>query len=95
MKWFHSEPYQEPADSTWQRTSADTSDTTELHGNVPNSAVDKETWHTNRKHREMAKLSLREAFALQHTVEAWLIIWAIIAFLGIVWASWTLLDAFG
>ncbi|KAF1355410.1 hypothetical protein BDV97DRAFT_395775 [Delphinella strobiligena] len=87
-KWFNAEPYQHDKDPTWHSNPTPTDDSSNIHGqhgNVPLPAVDSRIYHTNKKHREIAKLQLGDAFAMQNKVTFVLLAWALVALLGIAW----------
>lgn len=96
-KWFNAEPYQRDEDSTWHN-STPTDDSSSIHGqhgNSPLPAVDSRIYHTNKKHRKIAKLQLGDAFAMQNKVTFLLLAWALVALLGIVWVLHKLIRLLG
>lgn len=96
-KWFNAEPYQGDEDSTWHnpRPTDDSSSIHGQHGNSPLPAVDSRVYHTNKKHRKIAKLQLGDAFAMQNKVAFLLLTWALVALLGIVWVLHKLIRLLG
>jgi hypothetical protein len=91
--WWNAEPYQSH-DSTWQH--AVPAITTLLDGasaNVPAPAVHTETWHTRKKHRKMAKLSISDAFNMRESMAFTLIAVGLLALIAVAWLATHLLSA--
>ena len=81
--WLDPEPYQDPADTTWQRQLSD-----EYEGT--NAAVlrpDRRRWVTRKKHRRIAKMEFSEAFEMRGTVMLCFIAVAVLGLAGFGWLS--------
>ncbi|KAL1304633.1 hypothetical protein AAFC00_003597 [Neodothiora populina] len=87
-RWFYSEPYQDLNSPTAQSGSCKGTDVSAaLHASLPAGAEDSENWYTwRKKHRKMAKLQLKNAFAMQHTVAMILVAGALFSLIFVVWA---------
>jgi len=86
-RWFSNRsPYQKSQSSTWQRSSAIPSDTSNLpDGGLP-PASDSDTWYIHKKHRHLARLEIGEAFAMQHRVAVMLVALSLITLVAVTWA---------
>lgn len=85
--WIDPEPYQDPQDSTWNQGRDDV----EHHdvpagGGVPEALrPDDHQWHTNKKHRKMAKMEVGDAFEMRDAVLAMMAVCAIICLASLIW----------
>lgn len=85
--WWNAEPYQSPHDSTWGHAVQVDGLSHGAHGNVPATTVDTVHWHTRKKHRKMAKLTLSDALDMRGRMA-----FALVAagLLGLVATTWLL-----
>ncbi|KAF2092810.1 hypothetical protein NA57DRAFT_62121 [Rhizodiscina lignyota] len=84
--WIDPEPYQDPANATWQKDDAGQNATrnpaTDGSAHKP---VNKKSWFTRKKHRKMAKVQLEDAWEGIGRVEVWIVSAGVIVVGGTVW----------
>ncbi|CAD0110389.1 unnamed protein product [Aureobasidium uvarum] len=85
--WWNAEPYQSPQDSTWQHAVPATSLSDGANGTVPVPAVNTDRWHTRKKHRKMAKLTISDAMNMREEMAVALVTAALIGLVVVVWLA--------
>ncbi|GAB7353297.1 hypothetical protein MBLNU459_g3797t1 [Dothideomycetes sp. NU459] len=83
---WSAEPYQQHEDATWQSADDTTSETQEIHGNVPVPIGNEEKWFTHKMHRRMAEWELGEALEMRSKMAIALVIWAFLVTALMAWA---------
>ncbi|THX01051.1 hypothetical protein D6D17_06293 [Aureobasidium pullulans] len=85
--WWNAEPYQSPQDSTWQHAVPATTTLDGADGTVPASAVNTDHWHTRKKHRKMARLTLSDAIDMREGMAIMLVTAALLGLVVMLWLA--------
>ncbi|KAI5236528.1 hypothetical protein E4T42_09448 [Aureobasidium subglaciale] len=86
--WWNAEPYQSPHDTTWQHAvPATISSDDGADGTVPAPAVDTAHWHTRKKHRKMAKLTVSDAIDMREGMAKTLVTAGLLGMFCVVWLA--------
>ena len=93
--WWDAEPYQSHHDSTWQHGVQDPGAAHTTHGHVPVSSKDTHPWHTRKKHRKMAKLTVSQAIEMRATMAFLLVTMGLIGLIAVAWLVKRLYSSMG